>query len=56
MNRAESSRLIDWLVAECKRIPYGEISLTLIRHDGQTRTVKKQISISERCTDAELPK
>jgi hypothetical protein len=41
MNRRDAEALIAWLLDSAERVKYGSITVSVIRHDGQTRLVEK---------------
>ena len=41
MTRQEAEQLIGWLMDSAERVKYGSITISVIRHDGQTRLIEK---------------
>lgn len=48
MTAAEIKQLTTWLTEQVDRTEYGEISIRIQRHSGQTRQVEKSVTIRER--------
>jgi len=49
MNRKDAEALVDWLMDSAAGIAYGQVSLTVIKHDGQVRLIEKT------CTEKTQP-
>ena len=47
MNRRDAEALIDWLLDTSAAIAYGTVSITVIRHNAETRLIEKT------CTEKE---
>jgi len=47
MNPEEIKKLTDWLQTQSKSLPYGELSINCIFHNGKLKRVIKTVSESE---------
>ncbi|MEX2443322.1 MAG: hypothetical protein WD492_06945 [Alkalispirochaeta sp.] len=48
MTRAQAENLAQWLQEEADALDYGEITVTITRHDSQTRQIEKSVTVKER--------
>ena len=47
MTRRDAEALIDWLLDTSAAIAYGQISITITRHNAETRYIEKTVSEKE---------
>ena len=55
MKKEQAEILVDWLIDTATATDYGEISITVTRHAGQTRTIERAVSIKERSLEDDSP-